>query len=211
MSRPAARRYAIAAIGATFALSLFVMLSVPLGGNLRAPIAKNLEQIYYREGPVATIAVYETPSSARYVFVDQASVAGTSQTMLTDQKSLAHLPMCIVRDAKSGPHRGPLAAGGPPIPTCGTAPLRRYTVSRSPLKSSLPHPTWVLQTTASSNTRIHAIESSLTTPVRTCSTPTRPTTLSPLIVQTCATSPTPTSTTWSTLCTPAPASIPAAW
>lgn len=101
LSRPAARRYAIAAIGATFALSLFVMLSVPLGGNLRAPIAKNLAQIYYREGPVATIAVYETPSSARYVFVDQASVAGTSQTMLTDQKSLAHLPMCIVRDAKA--------------------------------------------------------------------------------------------------------------
>ena len=101
LSRPAARRYAIAAIGATLALSLFVMLSVPLGGNLRAPIAKNLAQIYYREGPVATIAVYETPSSARYVFVDQASVAGTSQTMLTDQKSLAHIPMCIVRDAKA--------------------------------------------------------------------------------------------------------------
>ena len=101
LSRPAARRYAMAAIGATFALSLFTMLSVPLRGDLRAPIAKNLEQIYYREGPVATIAVYETQSSARYVFVDQASVAGTSQTMLTDQKSLAHIPMCIVRAAKA--------------------------------------------------------------------------------------------------------------
>ena len=101
LSRPAARRYALTAIGATLAFGLFAMLCVPLRGDLRAPIAKNLDQIYYREGPVATIAVYQTQSGARYVFVDHASVAGTSQTMFTDQKSLAHIPMCIVPDPKA--------------------------------------------------------------------------------------------------------------
>ena len=79
---------------ATFALTAWI---VPFGGGFRHAATRHLHEIYYDEGPVATIGVYEDALEDRYVHVDGHGVAGTSMAMQTDQKSLAHLPMMLVK------------------------------------------------------------------------------------------------------------------
>src|SRR6185436_600014 len=73
---------------------------VPFGGGFRHVSTANMLEIYYDEGPVATIGVYEDMLGERYVYVDGHGVAGTSVVMQTDQKSLAHLPMMLVSSAR---------------------------------------------------------------------------------------------------------------
>jgi spermidine synthase len=52
--------------------------------------------LFYTEGPTATVAVARAADGFLRVDVDGVPVAGTSPTMLTDQKSLAHVPMLLV-------------------------------------------------------------------------------------------------------------------
>lgn len=73
---------------------------VPFGGGFRHVATADMQEIYYKEGPVATIGVYEDALKERYVHVDGHGVAGTPIMMQTDQKSLAHLPMMLVDGAK---------------------------------------------------------------------------------------------------------------
>ncbi len=51
--------------------------------------------VFYEEGPTATVAVVRAPDGFLRLDVDAVPVAGTSPTMLTDQKSLAHVPMML--------------------------------------------------------------------------------------------------------------------
>jgi spermidine synthase len=55
----------------------------------------------YVEGPLATVAVMESSIGDRTIYIDNASVAGTDRVLLTDQKSLAHVPMLLLENPKS--------------------------------------------------------------------------------------------------------------
>lgn len=59
-------------------------------------IQANEKTIHYEEGPMATISVVENNSGDRMLYVDDVGVAGTDKIMLTDQKSLAHVPMVLL-------------------------------------------------------------------------------------------------------------------
>lgn len=57
--------------------------------------------IHYEESPVATVSVIEDEFGHRRICVDDVPVAGTSSIMQTDQKSLAHLPMALVKNPRA--------------------------------------------------------------------------------------------------------------
>jgi len=55
----------------------------------------------YIEGPLATVAVMESSIGDRTIYIDNVSVAGTDRILLTDQKSLAHVPMLLLDQPRS--------------------------------------------------------------------------------------------------------------
>jgi spermidine synthase len=57
--------------------------------------------VHYEEGPTATVAVARAADGYLRLDVDGVPVAGTSPTMLTDQKSLAHIPMMLLEAPSS--------------------------------------------------------------------------------------------------------------
>ncbi len=59
------------------------------------------EMVFYKEGPLATVSVIENSFKYRTLYVDNVGVAGTDRILLTDQKSLAHVPMLLLKDPKS--------------------------------------------------------------------------------------------------------------
>jgi spermidine synthase len=59
------------------------------------------QMLGYEEGPLATVAVVENSIGSRTLYVDNVGVAGTDRILLTDQKSLAHIPMLFLNQPKS--------------------------------------------------------------------------------------------------------------
>lgn len=80
-----------------FAGALFAVL--PGGALQHLRVDDTL--IHYEEGPLATVAVVEDISGFRMLRVDGVGVAGTDPMLQTDQKSLAHLPMFLVKDPRA--------------------------------------------------------------------------------------------------------------
>lgn len=60
------------------------------------------EMTFYEEGPLATVSVIRNKMMRHStIFVDNVGVAGTDPVLLTDQKSLAHVPVLFLDDPKS--------------------------------------------------------------------------------------------------------------
>jgi spermidine synthase len=79
--------------------ALLIALLVACGWRLpKRPqlTADNAPVVFYEEGPTATVTVARAHDGFLRIDVDGVPVAGTSPTMLTDQKSLAHIPMMLV-------------------------------------------------------------------------------------------------------------------
>ncbi|OPZ14724.1 MAG: Spermidine synthase [candidate division BRC1 bacterium ADurb.BinA364] len=64
-------------------------------------LLKERNVIAYKEGPLATVSVAEDSIGYRQLAIDGIGVAGTNRIMLTDQKSLAHLPALLLPAPKS--------------------------------------------------------------------------------------------------------------
>lgn len=64
-------------------------------------MADDAPAVFYEEGPTATVAVARAEDGYLRIDVDGVPVAGTSPTMLTDQKSLAHYPIVLVERPRS--------------------------------------------------------------------------------------------------------------
>ena len=81
----------------------FVGMSLPgISRQGLQPLGSVLDQqVFYEEGPLATVAVVEKNSGERTIFVDGVGVAGTDDILQTDQKSLAHVPMMLLPNATS--------------------------------------------------------------------------------------------------------------
>lgn len=56
--------------------------------------------VYYAEGNTATVSVVREVSGTKTLYIDKVPVAATDPIMLTDQKTLAHLPMLLHPDPR---------------------------------------------------------------------------------------------------------------
>lgn len=56
--------------------------------------------VYYKEGNTATVSVVREVSGTKTLYIDKIPVAATDPIMLTDQKTLAHLPMLLHPDPR---------------------------------------------------------------------------------------------------------------
>lgn len=77
-----------------------MLLRSPMRATLQ-PVEEAESLLFYKEGPLATVAVVETLLGYRTLYVDNVGVAGTDPIMLTDQKSLAHVPLLLLPEATS--------------------------------------------------------------------------------------------------------------
>lgn len=69
------------------------------GQRLHVPIGSE-RLVFYEEGTTATISVLQEVTGTRTIYIDRVPVAGTDLIMLTDQKSLAHVPMLLNPSAR---------------------------------------------------------------------------------------------------------------
>jgi len=90
-------RAAFAATAAVLFLLMLLRLQAPEKFQVLEPDHKF---IAYEEGPLATVSVVENSLGYRSIFVDGVNVAGTEPYMLTDQKSLAHVPALLLENPK---------------------------------------------------------------------------------------------------------------
>jgi spermidine synthase len=81
-------------------IALVLLIRMPHGVKFQE-LAPTDKEIYYKEGPLATVSVLENSFKYRTIYVDNVGVAGTDRILLTDQKSLAHIPMLLLKDPKS--------------------------------------------------------------------------------------------------------------
>jgi spermidine synthase len=91
------RRWLWGAVAAAALLITFARLPRPA---IFQPLEQLERLVFYKEGPLATVAVTENSLRYRTIFVDNVGVAGTEPILLTDQKSLAHIPMLFLEDPK---------------------------------------------------------------------------------------------------------------
>ncbi len=88
-------RMAMATAGVA-ALVIFALRLPTRNETFRNALPLHSRVLAYEEGPLATVSVTEDPLGYREIAVDNVGVAGTSRVMLTDQKSLAHLPALLL-------------------------------------------------------------------------------------------------------------------
>jgi len=92
------RRHFVIGLSALCVIVLFVRF--PFSAQFHKPEpAQRL--LGYKEGPLATVAVLENTIGERTLYVDKVGVAGTDRILLTDQKSLAHIPMLFLDNPTS--------------------------------------------------------------------------------------------------------------
>lgn len=87
------RRYFVIGLSALCVLVLLVRFQFNAVFHEPGP---NEQLIYYKEGPLATVSVLQNLIGERTLCVDKVGVAGTDRVLLTDQKSLAHIPMLFL-------------------------------------------------------------------------------------------------------------------
>jgi spermidine synthase len=69
-----------------------------LAPDIRTPLHEpdiGSRLLFYREGRLSTVSVVENVAGSKTLHIDKIPVAGTDAVMMTDQKSLAHVPMLL--------------------------------------------------------------------------------------------------------------------
>lgn len=121
------------------AMVVFGFLRLPHPAILQ-PETLTEKTIHFDEGPIATVAIGENTLGFRTIYVDNVGVAGTDPMLLTDQKSLAHVPMLLLENPKSALTVG-FGSGGasfsftlhPDLERIDCAEITRTVVEAAPL------------------------------------------------------------------------------
>jgi spermidine synthase len=92
------RRHFVVGLAALCAVVLLIRF--PFNAALQRP-SPGERLIFYEEGALATVAVAENTIGERTLYVDKVGVAGTDRILITDQKSLAHIPMLFLNQPTS--------------------------------------------------------------------------------------------------------------
>ena len=79
---------------------LILLIRIPRNVQFQE-LSPTESMIFYKEGPLATVSILENSFKYRTLYVDNVGVAGTDRILLTDQKSLAHIPMLLLKNPKS--------------------------------------------------------------------------------------------------------------
>lgn len=87
-------------IASAIVVALVILIRIPLNARFQ-DLSPTEESLFYQEGPLATVSVVENSFQYRTIYVDNVGVAGTDRILLTDQKSLAHVPLLLLEDPKS--------------------------------------------------------------------------------------------------------------
>jgi len=87
------RRYFVIGLAALCAVVLLIRF--PFNAALHRP-ALGERLLFYEEGALATVSVAQNLIGERTLYVDKVGVAGTDRILITDQKSLAHVPMLFL-------------------------------------------------------------------------------------------------------------------
>ncbi|HRR99447.1 MAG TPA: fused MFS/spermidine synthase, partial [Candidatus Sumerlaeia bacterium] len=87
-------------IGVCVFAMLLVIIRIPRHARFQE-LSKTERMLFYEEGSLATVSVLEDSFKYRTLYVDNVGVAGTDRILLTDQKSLAHVPMLLLPNPKS--------------------------------------------------------------------------------------------------------------
>jgi len=95
------RKHKVAWSAMSLAALVLFFIRIPQQYPFQSPPEERHKIISYREGSLATVSVIEDSIGDRTLFVDNVGVAGTDRVLLTDQKSLAHVPMLILPNPKS--------------------------------------------------------------------------------------------------------------
>ena len=140
---PQGQKLAWSAIAVVAVVLAFVRMPHPA---ILQPPTQLDEIIYYKEGPIATVAIGENTLGFRTIYVDNVGVAGTDPMLLTDQKSLAHVPMLLLTDPKSALTVG-FGSGGasysytqhPSLKRIDCAEITRTVVEAAPLLTASNH------------------------------------------------------------------------
>ena len=100
---PACRPWARAAFAlvAAFAVAALAGRLPSCDQTFRNTVERGIQVLAWAEGPLATVSVTEDSLGFREILVDNVGVAGTNRVMLTDQKSLAHLPALILDEPQA--------------------------------------------------------------------------------------------------------------
>ncbi len=96
MNEDIARPQRMLLAGAAIAGAILIPARIGLSHSYLQRLQSNEKMAHYEEGAMATISVVENNSGDRMIYVDDVGVAGTDKIMLTDQKSLAHVPMMLL-------------------------------------------------------------------------------------------------------------------
>jgi len=95
---PALERRRAPTLAALAAAGVLVALA-GRGGLLHAAVGSE-RLVFYEEGTTSTVSVLQEVTGTRTIYIDRVPVAGTDSIMLTDQKSLAHVPMLLHPEAR---------------------------------------------------------------------------------------------------------------
>lgn len=95
------RKHKVAWSAVSLAALVLFFIRIPQQYPFQTPPEERHKILSYREGSLATVSVIEDSIGDRTLFVDNVGVAGTDRVLLTDQKSLAHVPMLILPNPKS--------------------------------------------------------------------------------------------------------------
>ena len=94
-------RYLLVVASVAVFVALGAIATLP-GESRLQPLTTVYDTIpFYREGPLATVAVVQNNVDENTIYVDGVGVAGTDPILQTDQKSLAHVAMGLVPSATS--------------------------------------------------------------------------------------------------------------
>lgn len=83
-----------AGLVALVAAGIAVVAPTVRGVPLHVPTGSE-QLVFYEEGTSGTVSVLQEVTGTRTIYIDRVPVAGTDTIMLTDQKSLAHVPMLL--------------------------------------------------------------------------------------------------------------------
>ncbi|MBM3334191.1 fused MFS/spermidine synthase, partial [Candidatus Sumerlaeota bacterium] len=88
------RRYFV--IGLAAICGIVLLIRFPFEAILHRINFEEVRAVQYKEGALATVSAVENPLREWTLYIDSVGVAGTDRVLLTDQKSLAHIPMLFL-------------------------------------------------------------------------------------------------------------------
>ncbi len=89
-------------VATVLCLAMLLVISARMSRQIRfQQLDEGQKLLFYKEGPLATVSVVKSLLGYNTLYIDNIGVAGTDRILLTDQKSLAHIPMLLLPNPRT--------------------------------------------------------------------------------------------------------------